>query len=114
MTEKLYGTVFNIQHYCIHDGPGIRTGIFLKGVRFTACGAPIRNLRLSIRKFFGMPVNVTSVKHALKHVQIMLFPGQDPEYRQTPKNVTAAAVVLPSVRDRPVLSPENRCPQKRS
>ena len=31
MTEKLYGTVFNIQHYCIHDGPGIRTGIFLKG-----------------------------------------------------------------------------------
>lgn len=31
MTEKYYGTVFNIQHYCIHDGPGIRTGVFLKG-----------------------------------------------------------------------------------
>lgn len=25
------GTVFNIQHYCIHDGPGIRTAVFLKG-----------------------------------------------------------------------------------
>jgi len=25
------GTVFNIQRYCIHDGPGIRTVIFLKG-----------------------------------------------------------------------------------
>ena len=25
------GIVFNIQHYCIHDGPGIRTGVFLKG-----------------------------------------------------------------------------------
>jgi len=25
------GTVFNIQNYCIHDGPGIRTTVFLKG-----------------------------------------------------------------------------------
>jgi pyruvate formate lyase activating enzyme len=25
------GTVFNIQHYSIHDGPGIRTVVFLKG-----------------------------------------------------------------------------------
>lgn len=25
------GTVFDIQHYCIHDGPGIRTVVFLKG-----------------------------------------------------------------------------------
>lgn len=25
------GTVFNIQRYCLHDGPGIRTTVFLKG-----------------------------------------------------------------------------------
>lgn len=25
------GTVFNVQHYCIHDGPGIRTNVFVKG-----------------------------------------------------------------------------------
>jgi len=25
------GVVFNIQRYCIHDGPGIRTAVFLKG-----------------------------------------------------------------------------------
>lgn len=25
------GTVFNIQRYCIHDGPGIRTTVFFKG-----------------------------------------------------------------------------------
>ena len=25
------GIVFNIQRYTIHDGPGIRTGVFLKG-----------------------------------------------------------------------------------
>ena len=25
------GVLENIQHYCIHDGPGIRTVVFLKG-----------------------------------------------------------------------------------
>lgn len=25
------GTIFNIQHYAVHDGPGIRTLVFLKG-----------------------------------------------------------------------------------
>ncbi len=26
-----HGIIFNIQGYCIHDGPGIRTSVFLKG-----------------------------------------------------------------------------------
>jgi len=30
-SETLYGCVFNIQHFSIHDGPGIRTTVFLKG-----------------------------------------------------------------------------------
>jgi len=25
------GVIFNIQHYSIHDGPGIRTTVFIKG-----------------------------------------------------------------------------------
>ena len=25
------GTIFNIEHYAIHDGPGIRTTVFFKG-----------------------------------------------------------------------------------
>lgn len=29
--KSVTGTIFNIQHYCIHDGPGIRTCIFIKG-----------------------------------------------------------------------------------
>ena len=29
--KNITGTVFNIQHYSIHDGPGIRTTVFLKG-----------------------------------------------------------------------------------
>lgn len=28
------GTVLNIQHFCIHDGPGIRTTVFLKGCSY--------------------------------------------------------------------------------
>lgn len=29
--EQITATVFNIQSFCIHDGPGIRTTVFLKG-----------------------------------------------------------------------------------
>ena len=29
--EQIKAPVFNIQSFCIHDGPGIRTTIFLKG-----------------------------------------------------------------------------------
>ena len=36
------GTVFNIQRYSVHDGPGIRTVVFLKGcpLRCRWCGNP--------------------------------------------------------------------------
>jgi len=30
------GTIFNIQHFCIHDGPGIRSTVFFKGCQY-AC-----------------------------------------------------------------------------
>jgi pyruvate formate lyase activating enzyme len=29
--DSIKATIFNIQHYSIHDGPGIRTSVFLKG-----------------------------------------------------------------------------------
>jgi pyruvate formate lyase activating enzyme len=31
VTDEVRGVVFNIQHYCIHDGPGIRSTVFTKG-----------------------------------------------------------------------------------
>lgn len=36
------GVIFNIQHYCIHDGPGIRTNVFVKGcpLRCLWCANP--------------------------------------------------------------------------
>lgn len=40
--KKKYGYVFNIQHYSVHDGPGIRTIVFLKGcpLRCQWCSNP--------------------------------------------------------------------------
>ena len=29
--QDTHGVIFNVQHYSIHDGPGIRTTVFLKG-----------------------------------------------------------------------------------
>ncbi len=41
-THPVEGTVFNIQHFSIHDGPGIRTVVFLKGcpLRCKWCANP--------------------------------------------------------------------------
>lgn len=40
--EETRGLVMNIQHYCVHDGPGIRTGVFLQGcpLRCAWCANP--------------------------------------------------------------------------
>lgn len=37
------GIVFNIQKFSIHDGPGIRTTVFLKAVHCVVNGVQIRN-----------------------------------------------------------------------
>lgn len=44
------GIIFNIQHFTIHDGPGIRTELFLKGCPLSCewCGNP-ESLKMSIQ-----------------------------------------------------------------
>ncbi len=41
MSGDTSGIIFDIKRYSIHDGPGIRTTIFLKGCPFPAGGAII-------------------------------------------------------------------------
>ena len=45
MSTQITAPVFNIQTYCIHDGPGIRTTVFLKGcpLRCLWCANPESN-----------------------------------------------------------------------
>ena len=42
MDEELKGMIFDIQRFCIHDGPGIRTTVFMKGcpLRCLWCSNP--------------------------------------------------------------------------
>ncbi|MDD3152764.1 MAG: glycyl-radical enzyme activating protein [Bacteroidales bacterium] len=44
--------VFNIQHYCVHDGPGIRTTVFLKGCPLACqwcCNPESQSFELQLR-----------------------------------------------------------------
>jgi pyruvate formate lyase activating enzyme len=45
--SEVTGTVLNIQRYCSHDGPGIRTTVFLKGcsLRSVSGGRVFRSAR---------------------------------------------------------------------
>jgi pyruvate formate lyase activating enzyme len=69
--EDVKGVIFNIQKYCIHDGPGIRTTVFMKGcpLRCLWCSNPeSQNLwqevahRDSLCTRCGLCVDVCSVK----------------------------------------------------
>ena len=58
-TEKTMGKIFDLQHFCLDDGPGIRTIVFLKGcpLRCIWChnpesyekGIPSRTMKANVR-----------------------------------------------------------------
>ena len=63
--EVSKGVVFNIQKYSIHDGPGIRTTVFLKGILSGATGVRIQNHREKSPRFYCLRINVPFVDDAL-------------------------------------------------
>ena len=48
--DDIKGRIFDIQRYSVHDGPGIRTVIFLKDVFSHVNGVVIQNLKVMIYK----------------------------------------------------------------
>ena len=68
--RKIQGRIFDIQKYSIHDGPGIRTIVFLKGcpLRCKWCCNPesqIRDIQIMVQngkeKTVGRDVTVEEV-----------------------------------------------------
>lgn len=63
--------ITNIQHFCLHDGPGIRTTIFLKGCNLTCpwCANP-ENMSYNIEtydenKTFGYDITLNELKNEI-------------------------------------------------
>ncbi len=53
------GVVFDIQRWSLHDGPGIRTNVFLKDVHFPVNGAAIRSHRREMWSWPILKINVS-------------------------------------------------------
>lgn len=71
--KKKYGYVFNIQHYSVHDGPGIRTIIFLKGcpLRCKWCSNP--ESQLSHPELGYNPNKCIGINHCLRCAEVCIY-----------------------------------------
>ena len=95
--RNVHGTIFNIQHYSIHDGPGIRTNVFLKGcpLRCLWCSNPESQKPVPQLKYTGVDNN--QILENLKKiddqmaleiwVRVPLIPG----YNDDKENLLATA-----------------------
>lgn len=71
--KKKYGYVFNIQHYSVHDGPGIRTIVFLKGcpLRCKWCSNP--ESQLPVPELGYNPNKCIGMNHCLRCAEVCLY-----------------------------------------
>ncbi len=70
MDKKIKGTVFSVQKYSVHDGPGIRTIVFMKGcsLHCTWCSNPeSQEFKPQIAYNRNNCIGVENCTHCMKH-----------------------------------------------
>lgn len=81
MLQNISGTVFNIQKYSVHDGPGIRTVVFLKGCPLSCrwCSNPeSQSFEPQLAYSANRCISLAECQHCAKVCpEVAISPGKD-------------------------------------
>ena len=108
------GIIFNIQHYSIHDGPGIRTTVFLKGCPLRCLWCQNPDLKPSTRNSSIIRSYVLDVDDVFPNARKRPSRFMKTIPRQTESSVKAVGDVLTFVPRRHEPSWEGRSQQMKS
>lgn len=89
MNRMKQGIIFNIQRFSLHDGPGIRTTVFLKGCSLDCLWCHNPESKRMAPSWHGCKAgawDAASVKLCVRRVCMAM---EMPEKRSTLKNVSA-------------------------
>lgn len=79
--KERQAVIAEIQRFCIHDGPGIRTTVFSKAVLCPAAGATIRKPRKGNRRCFSLRTAASAAKAVRPSVKEGPTAGQKRDIR---------------------------------